>query len=176
MRRFLCLVVLSALAAVPACSQSTDIEGHAATTTTRHSTETTDPLDAAAGTAAIRKLDRLIDGMLASQDPCAVLSQRDLQANQLDPSLFTTARARKAVTKGLVDVYDHLVKISPPELTGPLTAQKAVFVDVLQVVDLYATSGGQDQQATRQIDSLVSAPGYVAAQAQLTAWVSSHCR
>jgi hypothetical protein len=181
-RRFLILATLAALAASPAaCSRSTDIPSVARpTTTTTRTPSTTDPLDAdaeavASGSEAVAKLRSIVDGMLASTDPCAILTQRDLDANQLDPSIFSSSGARKVVTSGLIDVYDHLIAISPPEITAPLTAQKAVFVDVLGVVDRYAL-GGSDARATEQINALVSAPGYLAAQAQLTAWVSANCR
>ncbi len=180
-RRVLIGAILVALGAAPlACSRSTDIEGGIrATTTTSKSPGTTDPLDAealASGSEAIRKLQSIIDGMLASNDPCAILTQRDIEENQLDPSIFTSSSARKVVTAGLVDVYDHLIAISPPQITSPLTAQKAVLVEILGVVEQFASSGGDDTRATRQINSLVSAPGYLAAQAQLTAWVSANCR
>jgi hypothetical protein len=174
----LTLATLAAVALVPACSRSTDIASTARSTTTERSPATTDPLDAdalASGSEAIRKLQDIVDGMLASTDPCAVLTQRDVDENQLDPSIFTSSAARKVVTNGLIQVYDHLIGISPPEITAALTAQKAVFVDVLAVVERYASSG-DDSKATQQINTLVSAPGYLAAQSQLTAWVSQHCR
>ena len=178
-RRLLIGLTLAALAASPiACSRSTDIESAPRTTTTTKSPGTTDPLDAdalASGSEAIRTLQAIVDGMLASEDPCAILTQRDVDENQLDPSIFTSSAARKVVTSGLVQVYDHLIAISPPEITAPLTAQKAVFVDVLAVVERYASSG-DDTRATTQINTLVSAPGYLAAQTQLTAWVSANCR
>jgi hypothetical protein len=178
-RRPLILLTLAVLLASPlACSRSTDIESTARSTTTERSPGTTDPLDAAAlasGAAAIRDLQSIVDGMLASTDPCAILTQRDLEENQLDPSIFTTAAARAVVTNGLIAVYDHLIAISPPEITAPLTAQKAVLVDVLAVVERYASST-DDSRATQKINSLVSAPGYLAAQTQLTAWVTANCR
>jgi hypothetical protein len=179
MRRFLILLTLAVLAAAPgACSRSTDIESAPQTTTTRKSPGTTDPLDAdalASGSEAIRKLQSIIDGMLASKDPCAILTQRDIDANQLDPSIFTSSSARKVVTAGLIDVYDHLISIAPPDITSALTSQKAVLTEVLAVVERYAASG-DDTKATQQINGLVSAPGYLAAQSQLTAWVSANCR
>jgi hypothetical protein len=180
MRRFLILLTLAALAAAPvACSRSTDVDVATQTTTTqKKSPDTTDPLDAdalASGSEAIRKLQQIIDGMLASKDPCAVLTQRDIDANHLDPSIFTSSSARKVVTAGLIQVYDHLISISPPEITGALSSQKAVLVDVLAVVERYASSG-DDTKATQQINNLVSAPGYLSAQSQLTSWVSANCR
>jgi hypothetical protein len=178
-RRVLILATLVVLAAAPiACSRSTDIDSVARSTTTERSPATTDPLDAdalASGSEAIRKLQAIVDGMLATTDPCAILTQRDVEGNELDPSIFTSSSARKVVTNGLIEVYDHLISISPPEITAPLTAQKAVFTEVLGVVERYASSG-DDTRATQQINTLVSAPGYLAAQTQLTSWVNANCR
>lgn len=179
MRRALIAVslVVTVFAAGAACSTSDDIEGLAQSTTTR-APSTTDPLDSDAlvsGSQAVAELQALVDSMLASNDPCAVLTQRDIEANNLDPSLFTSAAARRIVTKGLIDVYDHLIAISPPTLTNALTAQKAVLVEVLAVVEQYANDP-DNTKATKQINSLVSAPGYLAAQSQLTSWVSANCR
>jgi hypothetical protein len=179
-RRVLILVTLAVLAASPiACSRSTDIESAPrSTTTSERMPGTTDPLDAdalASGSEAIRELQAIVDGMLASNDPCAILTQRGVEGNELDPSVFTSSAARKVVTTGLIDVYDHLITISPPDITAPLSAQKSVLVEVLSVVDRYAASG-DDTRATDQINQLVSAPGYLAAQTQLTAWVSANCR
>lgn len=169
------LVVLGA--ASGACSRSTDIEGSPVTTTEK-APATTDPLDSDAlisGSEAVAELQALVDSMLATKDPCAVLTQRDIEANRLDPSLFTSAAARRVVTEGLIDVYDHLISISPAAITSALQAQKVVLVDVLAVVDRYTTDPS-GSKATKEIDSLVSSPGFLAAQSQITAWVSANCR
>lgn len=170
-------VVVALGGAVASCSTSTDIEGSPVTTTEK-APKPTDPLDSDAlvtGSEAVAQLQALVDSMLATQDPCAVLTQRDLKENRLDPSLFTSAAARRVVAKGLVSVYDHLIQISPAAITSALQSQKAVLVEVLAVVDQYANDP-TGTKATKEIDRLVNAPGYLAAQTQLTTWVSGNCR
>lgn len=181
MRRAIVGLLLSALVVVAglsgACSRSTDIEGSPVTTTEK-APATTDPLDSDAlitGSEAVAQLQALIDSMLATKDPCAVLTQRDIEANKLDPSLFTSSAARRVVTEGLIDVYDHLISISPAAITSALQSQKVVLVEVLGVVERYAADP-TNAKATTEIDNLVSAPGYLAAQNQLTSWVSANCR
>lgn len=159
------------------CSRSTEIEGTPVTTTEK-APRPTDPLESDAlvtGSEAVAQLQALVNSMLATQDPCAVLTQRDIEANRLDPSLFTSAAARRVVTKGLIDVYDHLISISPAAITSALQAQKSVLLEVLAVVDQYANDPS-GTKATKEINRLVSAPGYLAAQTQLTSWVSANCR
>jgi len=174
----LCLsLILAVVGGVASCSTSTDIEG-SPVTTTQKAPRPTDPLDSDAlvsGSEAVAQLQALVNSMLAAQDPCAVLTQRDIKENRLDPSLFTSAAARRVVAKGLVDVYDHLITISPAAITSALQSQKAVLIEVLAVVDQYANDPS-GTKATKEIDRLVNAPGYLAAQTQLTSWVSANCR
>ena len=160
------------------CSRSTDIgTENVSSTTVRHSA-TTDPLDAQAletGKQAVDKLQGIIDSMLASNDTCAILTQKDVPKNQLDPSLLTSSSARRVLSDGLVKVFDHLIQIGPAELKPAFTDQKAIFGQVLTVVNQYANDPS-GSKATEQIGALVQSPGYIAAQAQITAWVSANCK
>jgi hypothetical protein len=159
------------------CSRSTDIDSADVTTTTARHAATTDPLDAQAlvtGRAAVQKLQGIIDGMLASNDTCTILTVKDVPRNQLDPSLLTSAAARKVLSNGLIKVFDHLIAVGPAELQTAFTDQKQIFTQVLTVVNQYANDPASSQ-ATEQISTLVSSPGYLTAQAQITAWVSANC-
>jgi hypothetical protein len=160
------------------CSRTTDLGTDTATTTTVRHAATTDPLDKQSletGQAAIAKLQAIVNGMLASNDVCAILTQKDVPKNQLDPSLLTSASARKVLSNGLIKVFDHLIAIGPAELQQAFTDQKQIFSQVLTVVNQYANDPSSSQ-ATEQISTLVQSPGYIAAQAQVTAWVSQNCK
>jgi hypothetical protein len=79
------------------------------------------------------------------------------------------------LSDGLVKVFDHLIQIGPAELKAAFTDQKAIFSQVLTVVNQYANDP-TSSKATEQIGALVQSPGYIAAQAQITAWVSANCK
>jgi hypothetical protein len=169
--------LVAAAVLLSGCSATRDLESDATTTTDKPPSSEIDPLDAAAlasGAEGVEELQALIDRLLASNDTCAILTQRDVRENRLDPTIFTTSAARRVLAEGLIAVFDHLVRISPPQLRQPLIDQQAVFTEVLEVVEQYANNPA-DTRATAQINSLVGAPGFVAAQQQINAWVSANC-
>ena len=170
-------LVAAALSISVGCSRSTDLGIDDATTTTVRHAATSDPLDSqalASGKAAIDKLNGIINTMLASNDPCVILTQKDIPRNQLDPSLLTTSGARKALSDGLIKVFDHLIQVGPATLQGAFSAQKDIFSQVLTVVNQYSNDP-TGTRATQQIGTLVESPGYIAAQAQITAWETANC-
>ena len=170
--------VLAACSMVSAgCSRTSDLGSIDETTTIARHPSTTDPLDSQpldTGRAAVQQLQAIINTMLASNSVCDILTQKDVPKGQLDPSLLTSSTARTALSDGLVKMFDHLVQIGPPELTGAFTAQKQIFTQVLAVVNQYANDPG-NSQVTEQINTIVESPGYLAAQAQITAWVGANC-
>jgi hypothetical protein len=175
-KRAAMLMVVAAIALVGlGCSQSTDLSSGPVTTTTPKSS-TTDPLDGSAGgsSAGIDQLQTLVARLLASNDTCAILTQRDVRANQLDPTLFTSSNSRQVLAQGVVNIYNHLIDISPVAIRGALQDEKDVFAQVLQVVDQYADNP-TDQGATQQIDNLLKQPGMVTAQQQLNDFVENNC-
>ncbi len=177
LRALVGVVLLGALFAV-GCSRTTDIGTGKAPPSPARTSTTSDPLNGQnleSGQAAIAKLQSIIDSMVASNDVCAILTQRDVPKNQLDdPSLLTSASARKVLSNGLIAVFNHLIQIGPAELQGAFSAEKDIFTQVLNVVNQYANDP-QSAQATEQISTLVQSPGYLAAQAQITAWVAANC-
>jgi hypothetical protein len=175
-RGLLVVIVSSLLLGVAGCSRTAELNSEAVTTTNppKAAVDPIDQLAGANGAAGIQQLQDLVDRLLASNDPCAILTQRDVRENQLDPTLFTTAAARQVLASGLVDVYDHLIQISPVAIRQPLSDQKAVFAQVLEVVDRYA-SNPNDPGATGQIEDLLSQPGMVAAQQQINAFIQGNC-
>jgi hypothetical protein len=175
-KRAALLMVVAALALVGlGCSQTTDLSSDAVTTTTPKPS-TTDAVDGGAGntSAGIDQLETLLDRLLASNDTCAILTQRDVRANQLDPTLFTSSNSRQVLAQGVVRIYDHLIDISPVAIRAPLQDEKNVFAQVLAVVDQYAQNP-TDQGATQQIDGLLKQPGMVSAQQQLNDFITENC-
>lgn len=167
------LVVLFAVVSA-GCSSSREIDVRSEP---GQSTTTEEPIDDAgydSGAEGIEKLQALLKKLLADDDVCSVLQQRNAPSNQLDPSLFLSPTARQVLTQGLVEVMDHLIAISDPSLHGPFKVQKDAFVQVLDVVDRFANNPN-DPRSTAAIQTLVQAPDFVAAQGQISAWVSSNC-
>ena len=169
------LVFMVTMACVASCSGSKELafdDPVVATTTT-----TEDPLDAAelaTGAAGIEELQSLFDRFLASDDTCAILTQRDVAENRLDPTLFASPAARRILADGLVQVYDHLIQISDPRITAALAAQKDVFAQVLDVVDRYAANPN-NPGATDEIEDLVQSEGFLSASQVISAYVSAVC-
>ena len=158
------------------CSRTTELNTSPVTTTTPAKAEI-DPLDddvIAAGSAGVQQLQDLLDRLLASNDTCAILTQRDVRENQLDPTLFTSSAAREVLAQGLIQVFDHLIRISPVAIRQPLEDEKAVFTQVLTVVDQYANNPNAPD-ATEAISDLLEAPGFVQAQAQLNLFITQNC-
>jgi hypothetical protein len=175
-KRTALLMVVAAITLVGlGCSQTTDLSSGAVTTTTPKSS-TTDALDGNGGNASagIDQLQTLVARLLASNDTCAILTQRDVRANQLDPTLFTSSSSRQVLAQGVVNIYDHLLDISPVAIRGPLQEEKDVFSQVLAVVNRYANNP-QDNTATQQINDLLKTPTMVNAQQQLNDFISANC-
>jgi hypothetical protein len=171
------LAPLILVAALAGCSSSREIppyadEGFHRTTTTA------DPLEGAelaSGAAGVEELQRLFDRLLASNDACAILTQRDVEENRLDPTIFTNAESRRLLAEGLVKVFDHLITLSPPTITAALQAEKNVFSQILDVVDRYA-SNPNSPGATGEIEVLVNSQDFLAAGQQISNFVASGCR
>lgn len=176
--RRLSIVALTACVATvgASCTRSEEIPPYADEGLVRETT-TIDPLDGAelaSGAAGVEELRALFDRLLASKDACAILTQRDLEENRLDPTLFTNAEARRVLADGLVKVYDHLIAISPSQVTPALQAQKDVFSQVLGVVDRYAANPN-NPGATAEIETLVNAEGFIVAGQQISQYVATAC-
>ncbi len=169
-------VLFLALLAAAGCRTSKEIPPYADEGFHRPTT-TEDPLEGAelaSGAAGLEELQRIFDRLLASNDPCAILTQQDLAENRLDPTVFTDPAARRLLADGLVRVFDHLISISPPTITSALEAERDVFSDVLEVVDRYATNP-TGAGATDEIEVLVNSQQFLAAGQQISQFVSTSC-
>ena len=175
MRWVLAALTLGALAA-SSCSSTRDLPS---VTTARPSTTIVDnsgelPRDTVAPSVAIQDLEVLIARLLASNDSCAILTQRDVRENQLDPGLFDDPAARRVLADGLVQIFDHLVTISPPSIHDSLRDQKDIYADVLAVVDEYAADP-ENTEATAEIEGLLDQPRFLLAQNEINRFIEQVC-
>jgi len=171
-RRLLGVAVLCV--AVAGCSTTSEIDFNGKLP--KDPTTTVDPLEgASAGAAGVAELRQLIDRLIASPDVCAIMTQRDVAQNQLDPTLFSSAAARRVLATGLVNVFDHLLRISDPVILPALQAEKDVFAEVLSVVERYSNDP-TSSRATDEIKSLVDSAGFLTAQQDLNFWITENCK
>lgn len=127
------------------------------------------------GSVAAKRMQTLIDQLVAEQDPCAILTQKDVAMTQIDPTTFLSAEARRVLASGVVDVYDHLATlIADPSVQPALRTQKETFTGVLGIVERYSSNPTSREQ-TEQIKALTEGPAAVAAQSSISAWVVSNC-
>lgn len=163
------------LIGVLGCTSSREITVNA---DPEQTTTTEEPIDDDAlgsGVEGIAQLQALVDRLLADDDVCSVLAQRNSDSNQLDPSLFLSTRARQVLTKGLVQIMDHLISISDASIRSAFETQKAAFVQVLDVVDRFANNPN-DPRSVSAIQSLVQAPDFVQSQQVISQWSAANCK
>ncbi len=171
------LIGLIVATMITACAQSTQLaEDGGATTTFRVSErEETDSVNVGGGSESATQMQLLIDRLLASSDPCAILSQSEIRDIQLDPTAMASSAVRQVVATGVVEVYNHLATLIPePTVNAALLVQRDTFVQVLNVVERYSNAPVSDA-ATAEIAALARAPAYVAAEATVNSWVSVNC-
>jgi outer membrane murein-binding lipoprotein Lpp len=174
---FLGAVVIPAVL-LTGCSSSRDLDASVdLTSTTRKLSDAEIPDDDAlvSGSAAVAALQELIDRLLASNDACAILTQRDIKDAQLDPTTLASSAARKTLTKGVIEVYDHVIAIVTDQAVKvPLRVQRDAFVEVLDVVDRYSTNP-TSKDANAEITNITRGPEFVAAQSAVQAWQFANC-
>jgi hypothetical protein len=171
------LTVGMALIAGPACSSSRDLESAANTGTTirRLADDIEDDEALAGGSEGAQEMQKIIDQLLASNDPCAILTQKDVKGYEIDATTLASSAARRVLTNGVIDVYDHLIVIVPDDAIKPaLQAQRDTFVQVLEVVDRYAANPTA-KQGNDQINTLMTGEDFVRAQSAVAGWTSANC-
>ena len=169
--------VVVAVITLAGCSSSSDIDTSRATT----STVRIAPDDAlngdggvSGGSEATRQPQSAIDKLAASNDVCAVLTQRDVKGMKLDSTTLASTEARKILSAGVVKIYNHLVLIGDAEIKSALQVQRDTFASVLDLVDRYA-SASSSKQGNEEIRALTEAPQFLAAQQVVTTWIAGHC-
>lgn len=129
----------------------------------------------ASASAAAKRLQAVIDKLLAEDDACKILTRQDLSDLRIDPTSLASSSARKVLSQGVVDVYDHLMEIIvDPSVDPALQAQRDSFVRVLDIVERN-TANPSSKVASDQIRAIVSAPAYVSAGDAVAAWTYANC-
>ena len=177
-RRYAILATaLTLLVATVGCSSSRDVAYDETTPTTirRLPGAGLDEANLAGGSAAAKDMQRVIDRLVASNDPCAILTQKEVKGYQIDPSSLASSDVLEVLANGVIDIYDHLVVIVPdPGVVPALRTQRDTFVRVLDVVDRYAANP-TSKDGTTQIRSLTQGSDFVKAGSTVSAWTYSHC-
>jgi hypothetical protein len=172
-------VVLAAMVAVPAaCASTKDIESSDQTKSTIRDLggDLVDPDDViASGSAGAREIQKIIDRLVASNDACAILTQKDVKGLKIDPTTLASSSARQALTKGVIAVYDHLIDIVPDAAVKPaLVTQRDTFVQVLDLVERY-TANPTSKQGNDQIQALITGDAFVKAATAVSSWTYANC-
>ncbi|MFN8053134.1 MAG: hypothetical protein U0Q22_16935 [Acidimicrobiales bacterium] len=178
-RRSLAIGVLlaAAVVAAPACSSTRDLDSADQTGTTirKLADDLVDEDPLTGGSAGAKELKKIIDRLVASNDPCAILTQKDIKGYQLDPTTLASSSARQTLAQGVVDVYDHLIKIVPDTtITPALQKQRDTFVQVLGIIDRYAANP-TSKQSNDQIQALLTGTDFVQAQNAVSTWTYTNC-
>lgn len=171
------MALLAVLALAPACSSTRQLSSdERIPTTIRRLPDDGDDAEAlAGGSEGARQIQEMIDRLLASDDPCAILTQRDVKGFQLDATTLASSSARRVLTKGVVDVYDHLLALVTDATVRPaLQVQRDTFVQVLDLVDRYAANP-TSQQGNDQIRALTTGDAFVRAQDVVGGWTVANC-
>ena len=173
------MLLLVAIATVPsACSSTKDIESSGETKTTIRDLggDLVDPDDSlTGGSAGAKAIQKIIDRLVASNDPCAILTQKDIKGLKIDPTTLASSGVRKVLTQGVIDVYDHVINIVPdPGLKPSLVVQRDTFVQVLDIVERY-TANPASKQGNDQITALITADSFVKAQSTVSGWTYTNC-
>src|SRR4051812_44651454 len=109
-------------------------------------------------------MQKIIDRLLASNDACAILTQKDVKGYRIDATTLASSAARQVLARGVIDVYDHLIDIVNDDGIKPaLQRQRDTFVQILQIVDRY-TANPTSKQGNDQIRALSTGPEFVKAQ------------
>lgn len=176
-RRVLAVALTTVVPFVAACSSTKDLESGARTKTTIRDLgeDLIDDESVAGGSEGERKLQRVMDQLVASPDPCAILTQNGIQGYSIDPTILASSRARQTLTRGVIDVYNHLLDIIPdPAVKPALVVQRDTFVEVLDVVERY-TANPSSKQGNEQIAELVKGEEFVEAATSVSSWTLANC-
>lgn len=179
LRRVFGLALIVATAVVPvACSSSRDIESAGETKTTIRDLGDDELVDEEAllsGSQGAKEIQKIIDRLVASNDACAILTQKDIKGLKIDATTLASSSARKTLAAGVVKVYDHIIQIVPDAAIKPyLGTQRDTFVQVLDIVERY-TANPTSKEGNDQIEALISGDKFVQAQSAVSGWTYQNC-
>jgi hypothetical protein len=171
------LAVAPLTATMAGCSSTRDLgsEGETKTTIRKIADDAGDEGALAGGSQGAKEMQKIINRLLASNDPCAILTQKDVKGFSIDATALASATAREVLARGVIDVYDHLLDIVGDDAIKPaLQKQRDTFVEILQIVDRY-TANPTSKQGNDQIRALSTGPEFVKAQHDVDNWTYQHC-
>ena len=129
------------------------------------------------GSAATRSIDAIVAKLLASNDPCAILTQQEIKGYNVDATALAGSAVRRSMARGVVSVYNHTINVVPQteeQLIAALRVQRDTFVQVLDVVDRYSANPAS-RQGNQQIESLVRSDQFVKASEAVNGWIYQNC-
>ena len=179
LRRWAASAALLATTLLPvACSSSRDVDSADATKTTIRKLDDGPLVDEdglLGGSQGAKEIQRIIDRLLASNDPCAILTQKDIKGLKIDAATLASSSARQTLASGVIQVYDHVIQIVPDASVKPaLGVQRDTFVKVLDVVERY-TANPTSKEGNDQITALVTGEEFVKAQSAVSGWTYQNC-
>ena len=170
-------VLLVAVIVAVGCSSSRDLESseQPGTTIRDLGEELVEDEALVGGSEGAKEMQRIIDRLLASNDACAILTQKDIQGYKIDATTLASSSARQILANGVVDVYDHLIElVTDPAVTPALQVQRDTFGQVLEIVDRY-TANPTSKQGNDQIQALITGETFVRAESAVSTWTFQNC-
>lgn len=178
-RRIGAAALVAALAAT-GCSSTRELSADRSTETTIRRLPDDELLDEEAletGSAAARSMEAIVAKLLASNDPCAILTQQEIRGYNIDATALAGSAVRQTMARGVVSVYNHTINVVPQtedQLIAALRVQRDTFVQVLDVVDRYS-SNPTSRQGNQQIENLVRSDQFVKASEAVNGWIYQNC-
>ena len=166
--------------AATGCSSTRELAADRGTETTIRRLPDDELLDEEAletGSAAARSMDAIVAKLLASNDPCAILTQQEIRGYNIDATALAGSAVRQTMARGVVSVYNHTINVVPQtdeQLIAALRVQRDTFVQVLDVVDRYSANP-TSRQGNQQIENLVRSDQFVKASEAVNGWIYQNC-
>ncbi len=171
-------VVVGASLSMTACTDSEDLEVGGLPAVDPNRSTTTEDIDGnkglVGGAETVEQINAIIDQLLASDDACAILTQKTVADYKIDPTALASPEVFAQLSSGLAQVFDHLMEITDATLRVPLQTEKKALAQVLDVVNRYIDNP-TDAAATDQIRAIASAPEFVSASTAISLWASENC-
>lgn len=171
-------LVVGASLSVVACTDSEDLELGGLPAIDPNRSTTTQDIDGnkglVGGAETVEQINALISKLLASNDACSILTQKEVADYKIDPTALASPEVFAQLSTGLAQVFDHLIEITDASIRVPLQTEKKALAQVLDVVNRYIDNPS-DAGATDQIKAIAAAPEFVSASTAISLWASENC-
>lgn len=161
------------------CTRTRDVDLSDTTSTTirRISDDRLADAGSVASAEAVGQVQALVNRLLGVDDPCAILNENAFQDYTLDGSSLASSAVRRALSSGVTAVYNHTINLIPQDdstMIAALRVQRETLIDVLDVVDRYATNPTSNE-AANQVRTLVTGEEFVKSAEVISLWLGSNC-